>query len=83
MLKYERVQLCEYETSEGVVIGPPYFVEEVYDREMRHSASGYCSPHEFKASLLNQQNSVLSHQTPQPSAQLLRCSPQIAYLVVA
>jgi len=55
-LKYEEVNLCEYDTFEVVVARLPYFIEEVYNQKRLHSALGYRPPNEFEEALLNQEN---------------------------
>jgi putative transposase len=62
-LKYEEVNLCEYETYQDVVTRLPYFIEEVYNQKRLHSALGYRPPNEFEEALLNQENDGLPRQT--------------------
>jgi len=62
-LKYEEVNLCEYETFEDVVARLPYFIEEVYNRKRLHSALGYIPPNEFEEVLLKQEDKGLPRQT--------------------
>lgn len=52
-LKYEEVNLWNYETYEDVVERLPFFIEEVYNRKRLHSSIGYIPPSEFEAAVLN------------------------------
>ena len=52
-LKYEEVNLCDYETYEDVIERLPFFLEEVYNRKRLHSSIGYVPPTEFEAAISN------------------------------
>jgi transposase InsO family protein len=52
-LKYEEVNLCDYETYDDVIERLPFFLEEVYNRKRLHSSIGYVPPTEFEAAVSN------------------------------
>ena len=62
-LKHEVVNLCEYETYQDVINRLPYFLEEVYNHKILHSALGYRPPDEFEEVLLSQENNEIPRQT--------------------
>jgi putative transposase len=62
-LKYEEVNLCEYDSFEDVVTRLPYFIEEVYNQKRLYSALGYRSSNEFDEALLNRENNGVPRQT--------------------
>jgi len=62
-LKYEEVNLYEYETYQDVITRLPYFIEEVHNHKRLHSAIGYVPPSEFEEVILNQENNRLPCQT--------------------
>jgi len=47
-LKYEEVNLWNYETQQDVLNNLPYFIEEVYNKKRLHSSLDYNSPVEFE-----------------------------------
>lgn len=62
-LKYEEINLCEYETLEDVVTRLPYFIEEVYNQKRLRSALGYRPPNDFEEAVLKQENNGLPGRT--------------------
>ena len=62
-LKYEEVNLCEYENYQDGVTRLPYFIDEVYNYKRLHSSLGYRSPNDFDELVLIQENNGLPHQT--------------------
>jgi putative transposase len=52
-LKYEEVNLFDYQTLEDVVARVPYFIQEVYNTKRLHSSIGYVPPEEFEASIVS------------------------------
>ena len=53
-LKYEEVNLCEYESFRDVLIRLPHFIEEVYNQKRLHSSLGYRPPNEYESLVLGQ-----------------------------
>ncbi|MFC1861330.1 integrase core domain-containing protein [Chloroflexota bacterium] len=62
-LKYEEVNLCEYEDHQDVLTRLPYFIEEVYNQKRLYSTLGYSPPNEYETILLNQPNGKIPCQT--------------------
>ena len=62
-LKYEEVNLREYDGLKDVVTRLPYFLEEVYNQKRLHSALGYRPPNEFEEALLNRENNRIPGRT--------------------
>ena len=62
-LKYEEVNLCEYETLRDVVTRLPHFIEEVYNQKRLHSSLGYRPPNEYESLVLGQTPAKLPCQT--------------------
>lgn len=53
-LKYEEVNLCEYETMADVEAGVSHFIEWVYNLKRLHSSIEYRSPDEYEELLLKE-----------------------------
>jgi len=47
-LKYEEVNLSDYQTVDDVIRRPPFFIKEVYNKKRLHSSLGYLTPDEFE-----------------------------------
>jgi putative transposase len=62
-LKYEEVNLCEYEDFRDVVTRLPYFIEEVYNRKRLHSSLGYRPPDEYESLVLGQEHAKFPCRT--------------------
>ncbi len=65
-LKYDEcpsLEGCEYAIFDDVLARIPFFIEEVYNRKMLHSALGYRSPNDFEELLLIQENNSVHRQT--------------------
>lgn len=52
-LKYEEVELWDYETLGDVQNRIPYFIEEVYNKKRLHSSLGYRPPDEYEELILS------------------------------
>jgi putative transposase len=61
-LKYEEVNLCEYETIADVRSSVSHFIEEVYNRKRLHSAIGLRPPDEYENLYLQEKKTEQSRQ---------------------
>ena len=61
-LKYEEVNLCEYETIADVRHSISHFIEQVYNRKRLHSAIGLRPPDEYENLLLTGEKMEQSRQ---------------------
>jgi putative transposase len=63
-LKYEEVNLWNYQTLADVIERVPYFIQEVYNKKRLHSSIGYVPPEEFEVSVIvkdrNEKTELLS-----------------------
>jgi transposase InsO family protein len=64
-LKYEEVNLCEYENIRDVLTRLPYFIDEVYNQKRLHSSLGYRPPAEYESLVLDK--TVVGITLPDPS----------------
>jgi putative transposase len=62
-LKYEEVNLCEYETIADVRHSISHFIEQVYNRKRLHSAIGLIPPEEYEELLSKGEQEVYPCQT--------------------
>jgi putative transposase len=69
-LKYEEVNLCEYETIADVRSSVSHFIEQVYNKKRLHSAIGLRPPDEYESLLL------AGEKIEQPCRELLTLSVQ-------
>ena len=52
-LKYEEVNLFNFQTLDDNVARVPYFIQEVYNTKRLHSSIGYVPPEEYEASIVS------------------------------
>lgn len=59
-LKYEEVNLSDYQTVDDVISRLPFFLKEVYNKKRLHSSLGYLTPDEFECRFYvkEQQNQI-------------------------
>jgi putative transposase len=57
-LKYEEVNLWNYQTLADVIERVPYFIQEVYNKKRLHSSIGYVPPEEYEATIVVKDRNV-------------------------
>ncbi|MDO9574800.1 MAG: IS3 family transposase [Candidatus Contubernalis sp.] len=61
-LKYEEVNLWDYQTLGDVLKRIPFFIQEVYNKKRLHSSLGYLPPNEFESNFIAKEQGLKSCQ---------------------